>query len=375
MNDLLVQLDSLPELVREDFPRILENVQACFDSEDSQSVERILITGCGDSYFAGLGTRMAIEAWSGLRTSAAPSLQAGRFDMPRERRHSPEHLLVLGVSRSGFVSRTIEAVRIANQVGARTAAVTGTPDSQLAQEADGVLDCSVEDYPGGPNLRSYHASLLALYAVGLHFGEIKGRLTASQVEQLVSEILGAADVMAATIADNKPKVKALAEELKDEEVFHYLGHGPNTASAKFSAAKVVECVGRYATPQDTEEWAHLEYFNTVKAAVPTFVISPGYRAHDLAANFARQMQRIGRLGIAVTPVDDKDVAPLAEVHLPVVGEVSEALSPLVYPLAGSLFGAYLLEFVDAKPFRQGNPRYDTSEDHRITKVAGLEELE
>jgi glutamine---fructose-6-phosphate transaminase (isomerizing) len=375
MEDLLIQIDSLPELVRKDFPRILENVRACFDPKDSLTIERILIAGCGDSYFAGLGTRMAIEAWSGLRVSAAPSLQAGRFDVPREKAHGPERLLVLGVSRSGFVSRTIEAVRIANQVGARTAAVTGTPDSQLAQEADGVIDCSVEDYPGGPNLRSYHASLLALYALGLHFGEIKGRLTSAQVEQLVWEILSAADVMAATIADNKPKVRGLAAELKDEDVFHYIGHGPNTASARFSAAKVVECVGRYAVPQDTEEWAHLEYFNTVNAAVPTFVISPGYRAHDLAANFVSQMQRIGRLSIAVTPVDDQEVAPLAKVHLPVVGQVTEALSPLVYPLAGSLFGAYLLDVVDAVPFRGDNPRYDTSQDHRITRVAGLEELE
>ncbi len=374
MNDLLVQIDSLPQLVRDDFPRILDNVRACCDEFDAQSIERLIIAGCGDSYFAGLGTRMAIEAWSGLRVSAAPSLQAGRFDLPREQPHAPEKLLVLGVSRSGFVSRTIEAVRIANQVGARTAAVTGTPGSQLAQEADGVIDCSVEDYPGGPNLRSYHASLLALYAVGLVFGEAQGRLSAADAAQRAEDILAAADVMAATIADNQPKVRALAEELKDEDVFHYLGHGPNTASAKFSAAKVVECVGRYATPQDTEEWAHLEYFNIVKADVPTFVISPGARAHGLAAEFARQMQRIGRVSIAVTPAEDQAVAPLAKVHLPVIGQVSEALSPLVYPLAGSLFGAYLLDFVEAMPFREGDPRYDTSKDHRITPVAGLADL-
>jgi len=375
MNDLLVQIDSLPQLVRENFPRIFDNVRNCCDAIEVNEIDRLMITGCGDSYFAGLATRMAIEAWSGLRASAAPSLQAGRFDIPREQAHAPEGLLVLGVSRSGFVSRTIEAVRIANQAGTWTAAVTGTPGSQLAQEADGLIDCSVEDYPGGPNLRSYHASLLALYAVGLVFGEAKGRLSAAEVDQHQAEILASADVMAATIAENKSKIQELAEDLKDEMVFHYLGHGPNTASAKFSAAKVVECVGRYATPQDTEEWAHLEYFNTVKAEVPTFVISPGYRAHGLAVNFTRQMQRIGRVSIAVTPVDDKDLAPLAKVHLPVMGQVSEALTPLVYSLAGSLFGAYLLEHVDAMPFRRNNPSYDTSEDHRITQVAGLADLQ
>lgn len=374
MNDLFVQIESLPDLVRDAFPRIFNNVSACFNRNDAKSITRILITGCGDSYFAGVGTKMAIMQWSGLQIEAVPSLQAGRFDLPLEKTHTPESLLVLGVSRSGMVSRTVEAVRIANQVGARTTAITGTPDSKLGQEAEGIVDCSVPDYSGGPNLRSYHASLLALYAIGLHFGEIRGFLTLSEIGQIHDDILAAADVMAETIADNKSRVEVLAEKLCHEEVFHYISHGPNSASAMFSAAKVVECVGRYATAQDTEEWAHLEYFNAVKPDMPTFVISPGDCAHDLAAEFTRQMKRIGRTSIAVTPENDNEVAPLASFHLPVVGSVREELSPLVYALAGEMFGASLLEVIDAIPFRRDNPDYATDVDHRINPVLGLDQF-
>jgi glucosamine--fructose-6-phosphate aminotransferase (isomerizing) len=375
MRDLLRQIDSLPDLVREDFARIDASVGACLADFDAHSVRHLYITGCGDSYFAGLGTKLAISTWSGLRVSVGSSLPAGRYDLPLEADHSPENLLVLGVSRSGMVSRTIEAVRIANQIGANTAAVTATPDSKLAQEADGVIDGSVVDYPGAPNLRSYHVSLLALYALGLHFGVIRGCITQAQADHQREEIIKAADVMEATIAVNKPKVAALAEALKDEAVFHFLGHGPNTSSAMFSAAKIVECVGRYAVSQDTEEWAHYEYFNTVKPNMPTFLISPGYRTHQLTAEFTAQMKRIGRTSIAVTPQDDQAVAPLAVHHLPVVGEVSEILSPLVYCLAGNLFGAYLLGATDGVPFRRDRADYTTSVDHRVTEVLNLSDLE
>ncbi len=374
MHDLLSQIDSLPGLVRDDFARIDASVGACLAGFDAHSIQHLYITGCGDSYFAGLGTKLAISTWSGLRVSVASSLPAGRYDLPLEADHASESLLVLGVSRSGMVSRTIEAIRIANQVGANTVAVTATPESKLAQEADGMINGAVEDYPGAPNLRSYHVSLLALYAVGLHVGVIKGRLTQAQADQQRREINAAADVMEATVADNKPKTAALADALKDEDVFHYLGHGPNTSSAMFSAAKIVECVGRYAVSQDTEEWAHYEYFNTVKPDMPTFVISPGCRTHQLAAEFTHQMKRIGRTSIAVTPESDRVVAPLAVHHLPVVGEVSEILSPLVYALAGTLFGAHLLGATEAVPFRRDRAEYTTSVDHRVTEVLNLSDL-
>src|SRR6478735_1421911 len=37
----------------------------------------IYLTGCGDSHYAGLATRHAFEAWSGIPTQALPRVSAG----------------------------------------------------------------------------------------------------------------------------------------------------------------------------------------------------------------------------------------------------------------------------------------------------------
>jgi glucosamine--fructose-6-phosphate aminotransferase (isomerizing) len=103
--------------------------------------------------------------------------------------------------------------------------------------------------------------------------------------------------------------------------------------------------------QDTEEWAHLQYFVNVDPTTPSFIISPAGRGHGRAAELVEVMRRIGRTVIAVVPEGDEQIATRADWVLPVVGEVPEVFSPMVYAVAGELFSAYLSQAVDEPPFR------------------------
>jgi len=375
MNNMIAQIESLPDLIKDQLKELDSRVRNTFTHDEILSTKKIFITGCGDSYFAGMAAKLALNKWTGLSVEVASSLPAGRYELPYTSKSFPNNPLVLGISVSGGVSRTIEAVNIANQVGARTVAITGNPESNLANVSDKVIDASVPDFVDAPGVRSYQVSLLVLYLIGLHFAEVNGRMTMQEADALRDELLATADIISDTISKTKEKALSLAEALKSETSFHFVGHGPNLGTALFSAAKVVESSGRYANGQDTEEWAHLEYFNNVTDDVPTFVISPGYRGHDLAANFVGQMNRIGRNIIAVTPEDDQMVAPLATHHLPIVGEVREELTPFVYMLAGELFAAYFAEASGQEFFRDGDPRYKVEGDHRKTAVVELKDLD
>ena len=196
----------------------------------------------------------------------------------------------------------------------------------------------------------------------------------SEADHLRKELLSMADVIETTIVRNKAAIKDLADLLRSETNFHFVSHGPNLATAMFCAAKIVESTGRYAVGQDTEEWAHLEYFNAVKPDVPTFVISPGYRTHTLLAEFVQQMKRVGRNVIAITPEDDSLVAPLANYHWPVIGNVREEISPFVYMTSGEIFAACLADSTGEKFFRHGNESYQVSGDHRKTSLVQLQEI-
>lgn len=374
MNNMIAQLESLPDLIRQEIKGLDHKVRNAFTHNDILSTKKIFITGCGDSYFAGVASKLAFKSWCGLSIEVASSLPAGRYEIPYEAKTFPNNPLVIGISVSGGVSRTIEAINIANDIGAKTLAITGNPGSTLAKVSDIVIDCSIPEFVDAPGVRSYQVSLMTLYLIAIHFAEVMGRMTMKEADMLRGSIAATAGTIAKTIEHNKERIKDLAEELRHETNFHIVSHGPNYGTAQFCAAKIVESSGLYAVGQDTEEWAHLEYFNDVKSGVSTLVISPGFRSHELMAEFVSQMKRIGRTIISITPEGDKVVAPLANFDFSVMGSTSEELSPLVYSIAGSIFAAYLADATNTKFFRDGDSRYMVDGDHRRTSQVELKDL-
>ena len=145
--------------------------------------------------------------------------------------------------------------------------------------------------------------------------------------------------------------RELAEAfVKDQANFVFVGDGPNYATALFSAAKVIEAAGRHAMGQDTEEWAHLQYFVNVDPATPTFLISPNRRGHA-RCRASRIAKRIGRTVVAVVPGggDTAVAGAVADWTLPVVGDVPEIFSPMVYAVAGEIFSAHLSQAIGEPP--------------------------
>jgi glucosamine--fructose-6-phosphate aminotransferase (isomerizing) len=211
-------------------------------------------------------------------------------------------------------------------------------------------------------------SLLALYLLAIRLGEVRDRYSQDDANAMRQELRRSADAIEATVGAAGAGARDLAAEFAGRLSFVFVGDGPNYASALFSAAKVIEAAGRHAMGQDTEEWAHLQYFVSVEPGTPTFVISPGRRAHDRAAEILRSMDRVGRATVAVTPEGDTDAAPKARWKLPVVGEVREAFSPIVYAVPGELFAAHLADAVGEPFFRAANPAYSKGNDTRISKI-------
>ena len=349
--NIVAQVKSLPELIRSEFETLDMRVRRLMNHNECLSVKRIVITGCGDSHMAGLAAELAFEQIAGIPTEPMTAMQAARYGTPHFEKLFPRNPLTIGISVSGTVARTREALALARNEGALTVAVTANPDSPLAAAAERVFDCTVPDFAPAPGIRSYRVSLLVLYLLAIRLAEVSGRLTQDQAGQMREQLKGTADVIAVTIQGVEERTRELATAVAEQTNFVFVGDGPNYATALFSAAKVIEAAGRHAMGQDTEEWAHLQYFVNVEPATPTFIISPAGRGHGRAAELVEVMRRIGRTVIAVVPEGDEQIATGADWVFPVVGEVPEVFSPMVYAVAGELFSAYLARAVDEPPFR------------------------
>src|SRR5947209_19263442 len=81
---------------------------------------RVYLVGCGDSHYAGLATRFAFERWSGIPTEALESLEFSRYAIES----APADALVVAVSNSGRVVRTVECARLARERGISSIGLT-----------------------------------------------------------------------------------------------------------------------------------------------------------------------------------------------------------------------------------------------------------
>lgn len=356
--NMIAQVESLPELIRSSFDELDARVRRLLDHNECLSVKRVVMTGCGDSHMASVAAELAFEQVAGVPAEPLTAMQAGRYAAPYFEHMFARNPLVVGISVSGTVARTREALLLARSAGALTVALTGNPGSPLAAIAEKVLAAEVPDFAPAPGVRSYRVSLLSLYLLAIRLAEVRGRLTQDQANALRGQLKGTADAIEATIAAIDAPVRKLAEAAAQHHNFVFIADGPNYATALFSAAKLMEAAGRHAAGQDTEEWAHLQYFVNDDPATPTFIISPGGRGHARAAELIEPMKRIGRTIVAVVPAGDTTIAAGADWVLPVVGAVPEIFSPMVYAVAGELFSAYLSEAIGEPPFRRFHGIYE-----------------
>jgi glucosamine--fructose-6-phosphate aminotransferase (isomerizing) len=262
---------------------------------------------------------------------------------------------MIGISVSGVVSRTIEAVRMAGQAGAVTVALTGNPASPVANAAGRVFKTTVPPLPDElnmvvPGVRSYLASQVALYSAAIRIGEVRGHLTTAAADDLRRELTGLADVLERTIARCEGLADALVRDWADAADYVFVGGGPLFGAALFSAAKVLEASGDPALGQDTEEWAHLQYFvGTTKT--PTILLSANGFDADRMAEVARACRAIRRRTVAVVPEGENAISQYADVTLPVSGGVRECFAPIVYSVAGELIAAARAGQIGATYFR------------------------
>ena len=367
-NSMIAQVKSLPEMIRSEFGALDRQVRLLMNHDECLSVKRIVITGCGDSHMAGIAAELAFEQIAGIPTEPMRAMKSGRYAAPYRLSHYPHNPLVIGISVSGTVSRTREAVGLFSKQNLPTVAITGNPDSPLAQAADKVIDCSIPEFPFAPGVRSYRMSLLALYLLAIRLGEVQDRFSQGEAKILRQNLLNTADAIEATIEAVDEKSFELAQAVADEKSFVYIGDGPNFATALFGAAKAIEAAGVHAMGQESEEWAHLQYFTTVETSTPTFLISPGYRGHNRVGELMPPLKKIGRITVAIVPDGDQLVASKADWVLPVLGDIPEAFTPMVYPVATELFAAHLSDVIGEPFFRRDNPIYDPRTDIRDTVI-------
>jgi glutamine---fructose-6-phosphate transaminase (isomerizing) len=299
------------------------------------------IVRSGHILIGGSGVAPAFRRWTGIATEARTAMELARYETalltPRD--------LVISVSNSGSSSRARETVLLAKDRGATTLGITGSLTGALARQADLVVHRPVSEVPDLPahfgrcflNLTEYLAVLYALYAFALALGVKHGRISAAVQAAQLAEIERAIAAQADIAARIEPGIIALAKELDGIDTIWAIGAGPSRGTAQYSAAKFHEQMPINGIGGDLEEWAHLEYFLTLKwgRRSVVMVIAPPGNSLDRAQEMVRGIGDAGGRAIVVNAGSEITFPP-AFARIDLGYPIEEWLSPLIYHLPAQL---------------------------------------
>jgi len=330
-NHLIDQSLYAVKFIQNSWPELLE--KATIELQPwLNEIDEVYLCGCGDSHHAALGIEFAFDLWSGRKVRAAPAMFMSRYLIPRLK-NQPQKILVIGISASGEVARTIEAIELANNVGAKTLAFTSNSESSLAQCASARLTSTIPFF-SGPGLLSYIGSLLMGYASCAVLANSDNQ---KEISSCMEDI---PSLVEQWIPLEMEKGSEFAVEMEPNQACVFIAGGSLLGSAIFAAAKVIEANGSYAWAQELEEWAHLEYFCD-PAEMPTWFLSAGGRTASREREIFEAARTIGR----------KIRVSQWEGSLHWNSSAREALSPLGLWAGPSAYAARLAERFNSQPFR------------------------
>lgn len=254
------QVMSLPQLLEDQYADLEPKVRNVMSFQEIYSCQRIILTGCGDSWAAAMAMKPAFEDLTGLKVEAIPALELCRYTPEKLLKGSAYSPLVIVVSNSGGAARLAEAVLRCNQHGAFTLAVTGKPESPVGMHAKRILPLEVPKFESAPGTRSYMVALLALLLLAIRMGEVRAKYTMDTASAYRRELKGLGKRLGAMLPDMDAGVMEVAKAWKDLPAFEYVGAGIDYAAAWFGHAKMLEATGRYAMHINAEEWFHLNCF-------------------------------------------------------------------------------------------------------------------
>ena len=125
------QVASLGQLIRDTTWQVEDHARRTLSTPDHHAPRFVLLTGCGDSFYAARAAQFTWARLTGVPCFADDALTAARHRLPGlsgGRRFEP---MVVAVSNSGEVARVVEAARTARAQGQFVVAVTAGDGSRL----------------------------------------------------------------------------------------------------------------------------------------------------------------------------------------------------------------------------------------------------
>jgi glucosamine--fructose-6-phosphate aminotransferase (isomerizing) len=284
------------------------------------SAKRIIITGCGTAFHAGLVGGFMFEQLTRIPTNTE---YASEF-----RYRNPvieEGTMVIAISQSGETLDTIAAIEEAKERGATVLGIVNVVGSTIARETDAGIYLHVGPEIGVASTKAFTGQVAVLAMLAIEIGRRK-HISSDQAASYIEQLSRIPEKMS-LILEQSERIKEIAAANIDKENWLFLGRGFNYPIALEGALKLKEISYIHAEGLPAAEMKHGPIALIANEMPVVFIATRGPQYEKIMGNIAEVRARGGRI-IAVATEGDENIKKCAD-HLITVPDVPELLQPLL----------------------------------------------
>lgn len=210
----------------------LDNIS--FTKDFLLSINKIFIVACGTAMHAGLAAKSMFENLCHIPVEV---------DMASEFRYrNPlinEKTLAIFISQSGETADTIQALKLAEEKGATTLALSNVIGSSITREADQFIYTHAGPEIAVASTKAYTAQVVLLDIIALYFAQVLEIVDSFIIEDLKKEILSLPLKVEEALKTDET-MKKLAKDIYDVRDVFFIGRGIDYPVAMEGSLKLKE---------------------------------------------------------------------------------------------------------------------------------------
>ena len=285
-----------------------------------RNINRIIITACGTSYYAGMVGEYMIEDLAGVPVEVEYASEF-RYRNPIIKPGT----LVLAISQSGETADTLAALKEAQQKGATALAICNGVGSTIARTSDGGVYLHAGPEIGVASTKAFTSQVTVLAMIALLLGRQR-RLSFESGADIVKAMQELPKLVEQTLKLSD-QIAGIAHQYVKANNFLYLGRHYNYPVAMEGALKLKEISYIHAEGYPAAEMKHGP-IALIDENMPVVVIAPKDALFDKVISNVREIKARGGRVIAVTTEDCQPLDEFAD-HLIKVPKTIPMLMPIV----------------------------------------------
>jgi glucosamine--fructose-6-phosphate aminotransferase (isomerizing) len=289
-------------------------------ARDLVLARRVIVTGCGTAWHAGLVGEYLMEDLAKIPTEVE---YASEF-----RYRNPiieDGTVVIAISQSGETADTLAALREAKDRGALSLGIINTVGSTIARETDAGVYLHVGPEIGVASTKAFSGQVVVETLLSLFIARRK-----YMSQQVLAEFLQALSRIPKQVAEvlkQSEEIRRVTEQYVQRENWLFLGRGYNYPVALEGALKLKEISYIHSEGLPAAEMKHGP-IALINPGMPVVFIAPrGSQYEKILGNIQEVKARGGKI-IAVASEGDDHIHTVAD-HVFTIPETIEPLQPLL----------------------------------------------